>query len=131
MFAQQKVLRESLIKRHICGATWRLLASAVRKQVRCWPVSQRGRRELCYSKARLSHWCRGTPQRGKMPAFVPARDHRITRREGDTDGQLIKKIASGDNKCTEKKWETEKPPEIRVWIQNCTLTRIIISIKNT
>lgn len=96
---QQKVLRESLIKFHICGATWSLLALALRKHTLHWPVSQRGRRELCYSEARLTHWCRGTPQRGKTPVFVPARDHRTTGREGDTDGQVIKKITIGDNKC--------------------------------
>lgn len=37
-----------------------------------------------------------------MPVFVPARDHRTTRREGDTDGQVIKKITSGDNKRMKK-----------------------------
>lgn len=45
-----------------------------------------------------------------MPAFVPAKDHRITRREGDTDGQLVKKIASGDNKCMEKKMGNRETP---------------------
>lgn len=39
---------------------------------------------------------------GEMPVFVPARDHRITRREGDTDGQVIKEITSGESKCMRK-----------------------------
>lgn len=84
---------------HLWGALEFVSALALRKHTLHWLVSQRGRRELCYSEARLSHWCRGTPQRGKTPVFVPARDHRTTGREEDTDGQVIKKITSGDNKC--------------------------------
>lgn len=37
VFDQQKVLRESLIKCHICGATWSLLALALRKHTLHWP----------------------------------------------------------------------------------------------
>lgn len=70
---------------------------------RRWPVPPRGRRELCYSEARLSHWCGGTPQRGKPPAFVPARAHRVTRREAGPDGQPGQKIPRGDHQRSKRK----------------------------
>lgn len=45
---------------------------------------------------------RNTTQQEKGPCLFPAGDHRITRGEGDTDGEVIKKITSGDNKGVEK-----------------------------
>lgn len=45
---------------------------------------------------------RNATQQEKGPSLFPAGDGRITRGEGATDGEVIKKITSGDNKGVEK-----------------------------
>lgn len=65
------------------------------KHIVCWLVIPRGRRELCYSKARLSHQNGGTPERKNAILLSPLR----------TTG-------SGERKFRERwkeKRETERP----------------------
>lgn len=42
-----------------------------------WPLLQKGRRELCYSQARLSHQHRGTPERKNIGGPYAAEDQSI------------------------------------------------------
>lgn len=72
-----------------------------------WPVSRRGRRELCYSGKTESLVQRKSARGKNGSCLFSAGDLRIKRREGDTDGEVIKTITSGDNKSVGKMCETE------------------------
>lgn len=53
---------------------------------------------------------RNTTQQEKGPSVFPAGDRRLTRGEGDADGEVIKKITRGDNKGGKNVCSREQNP---------------------